>query len=137
MLKSFVFTHCAVESRSNNPYFKRWFILGRLVMWQIENAVTDVLALAHSTVVTHLNSASAELNNHLRFLADVTIRSKVKIYPTPDLPPAQVVALLRASIDAGQVAVGVVGEPGRAIQRIETLGSAGLSRHNRRLSSCR
>ena len=45
MLKSFVFTHCAVESRSNNLYFKRWFILCRLVMWQIENAVKDVLAL--------------------------------------------------------------------------------------------
>lgn len=40
------FTHCAVESRSNNLYFKRWFILCRLVMWQIENAVTEVLALA-------------------------------------------------------------------------------------------
>lgn len=60
MLKSFVFTHCAVESRRNNLYFKRWLILCRLVMWQIENAVrtslhltsiqdfsvTDVLALA-------------------------------------------------------------------------------------------
>jgi len=46
MLKSFVFTHCAVESHSNNLYLKRWFILFRLVMWQIENAVTDVLALA-------------------------------------------------------------------------------------------
>ena len=45
MLKSFVFTNCAVESRSNNLYFKRWFILCRLVMWQIKNAVTDVLAL--------------------------------------------------------------------------------------------
>ncbi len=45
MLKSFVFTHCAVESRSNNPYFKRWFILCRLVMGQVENAVTAVLAL--------------------------------------------------------------------------------------------
>ena len=45
MLKSFVFTNCAVESRNNNLYFKRWFILCRLVMWQIKNAVTDVLAL--------------------------------------------------------------------------------------------
>jgi len=76
-----------------------------------------------STVVTHLASGSAELNNYLRFLADVTICSKVKNYATPDLPPAQVVALLRASIDAEQVAVGVVGEPGRTIQRIEHKGS--------------
>ena len=45
MLKSFVFTHCAVESHSNNLYFKKWFILCRLVMWQIENAVTKALAL--------------------------------------------------------------------------------------------
>ncbi|MDP2606396.1 MAG: hypothetical protein Q8S00_27965, partial [Deltaproteobacteria bacterium] len=28
-----------------NLYFKRWFILCPVVMWQIENAVTDVLAL--------------------------------------------------------------------------------------------
>jgi len=75
-----------------------------------------------STVVTHLASGSAESNNYFRFLADFTIRSKVKIYATPDLIPAQVVALLRASIDAEQVAVGVVGEPGRAIQRIEHKG---------------
>ncbi len=40
------FTHCAVESHKNNLYLKRWFILCRLVMWQIENAVTEVLALA-------------------------------------------------------------------------------------------
>ena len=66
---------------------------------------------------------SAELNSHWRFSAVVTIRSKAKIYATPDPTPAQVVALLRASIDAEQVAVGVVGEPGRAIQRIEHKGS--------------
>jgi hypothetical protein len=72
-----------------------------------------------STVVTHLSSGSVESNNYFQFSAVVTIRSKAKIYATPDLIPAQVVALLRASIDAVQVAVGVVGEPGRAIQRIE------------------
>ena len=42
------------------------------------------------TVVSRLDSGSAELNNYLRFLADVAIRSKVTTYATPDpIPDSQ------------------------------------------------